>query len=73
MSADDLAAWDDYGTWSGVLDLIATAMRTYQRDRDADPVATADRLRTLGRMLDHAATIVREDEADRLRSRAVSA
>jgi hypothetical protein len=62
MSAADLAAWDDYGTWSGVLDLIATAMRTYQCDRDGDPVAAADRLRTLGRMLDHAATSVREDE-----------
>jgi hypothetical protein len=69
----DLDGWDDYGTWSGVLDLIATAMRTYQRDRDADPVAAADRLRTIGRMLDHAATSVREDELDRRRSRAVSA
>jgi hypothetical protein len=60
MSAD-LAGWDDYGTWSGILDLVATAMRTYE-DRDRDPVAAADRLRTLGRMLDHAATSVREDE-----------
>ena len=61
MTADDLAAWDDYGLWSGILDLVATAMRTYE-DRDRDPVAAADRLRTLGRMLDHAATIVRDDE-----------
>ena len=61
MSADDLAGWDDYGRWSGILDLMATAMRTYE-DRDRDPVAAADRLRTLGRMLDHAATSVREDE-----------
>jgi hypothetical protein len=57
----DLDGWDDYGTWSGILDLVATAMRTYE-DRDRDPVAAADRLRTLGRMLDHAATSVREDE-----------
>lgn len=62
MTAADLDGWDNYGTWSGVLDLIATASRVYQWDRDDDPAAAADRLRTLGRMLDHAATAVHEDE-----------
>jgi hypothetical protein len=66
MTAADLHAADDYATWSGVLDLIGQAMRTYQ-DRDADPVHAADRMRTLGRMLDHAATELRLAELDRRR------
>jgi hypothetical protein len=72
MTADPVATgWSDHRTWSDVLDLIRAASWC-AADRDDDPVAAADRLRTIGRMLDHAATIVREDEADRRRSRAVS-
>ena len=61
MSADDLDGWDDGATWSTILDLITRASWT-AADRHDDPAAAADRLRTLGRMLDHAATSVREDE-----------
>ena len=61
MTAADLDGWDDGATWSTILDLITRASWT-AADRHDDPVAAADRLRTLGRMLDHAATTVREDE-----------
>jgi hypothetical protein len=61
VTTDDLPAWDEVGTWSGVLDVTYLAIRTYE-GRDADPLAAADRLRTLGRMLDHAASEVREVE-----------
>ena len=61
MSEEELAGWDDYGTWGGILDLLSQANRTYE-DRHQDPVGSADRLRTLGRMIDHAAGSVREDQ-----------
>ena len=68
----DLADLADYCTWSGILDLIGQAHRCLQ-DRDADPVHAADRMRTLGRMLDHAATDVRLQELDRHYRTAVTA
>jgi hypothetical protein len=68
----DAPAWEDVGTWSGILDVTMTAIRTYE-GREDDPVAAADRLRTLGRMLDHAATEVRDVEiAARYRSEVTS-
>jgi hypothetical protein len=61
MTGEELAGWDDYGRWSGILDLLSQAMRTYE-DHYQDPAGSADRLRTLGRMIDHAAGLVREDQ-----------
>lgn len=58
---DDAPDWDHVGTWSGILDVTYRAIRAYE-GREADPVAAADRLRTLARLLDHAATDVREGE-----------
>ena len=51
---------------SGILDVIAHAHRAYA-DHEGDPAVAADRLRTLGRMLDHAASEVRDRELDRVR------
>jgi hypothetical protein len=61
MTGEELAGWDDYGTWSGILDLLSQGMRAYE-DHYQDPAGSADRLRTLGRMIDHAAGSVREDQ-----------
>ena len=64
---DELDA-DGYGTWSGVLALLSAANRTYEARYvfDANPADAADRLRTIARLLEAAATEVREDELARI-------
>lgn len=70
MDRYELRDVDDYGTWSGILELLSAAMRTYEgtpfntdvRERER----AADELRTLARLIEAAATEVREHELMRL-------
>ena len=71
MDRYELADVMDYATWSGILELVSIANRAYDcahfnpnaRDRER----AADELRTIARLLEAAATEVREDELDALR------
>lgn len=70
MDRYELRHVDDYGTWSGILELLSAAMRTYERTPFNTDVRererAADELRTLGRLIEAAATEVREHELMRL-------
>lgn len=72
MDRYELRDVDAYGTWSGILELLSMANRAYEgrtfstdvRERER----AADELRTIARLLEAAATEVREDELLRLRA-----
>ena len=72
MDRYELRDVDDYGTWSGILELLSAAMRTYERTPFNTDVRererAADELRTLARLIEAAATEVREGELMRLRA-----
>ena len=72
MDRYELRDVDDYGTWSGILELLSAAMRTYERTPFNTNVRErergADELRTLARLIEAAATEVREHELMRLRA-----
>ena len=70
MASDELRYADEYGTWSGILELLSSAMSTYEYryTEHARPEEVADRMRTIARALHAAATEVREDELMRLRA-----
>jgi hypothetical protein len=70
MDRYELRDVDEYGTWSGILELLSMAMRTYERTPFNTDVRererAADELRTLARLIEAAATEVREHELMRL-------
>lgn len=70
MDRYELMDVDEYGTWSGILELLSIAMRVYERTPFNTDVRererAADELRTLGRLIEAAATEVREDELARI-------
>lgn len=71
MDRYELADVQDYATWSGILELLSLGMRAYEaasfnkNTREREQVA--DELRTIGRLIEAAATEVREDELATLR------
>jgi len=71
MDRYELADVMEYATWSGILELIYTAMAAYEavrfNDNTRERERIADELRTIGRLLEASATEVREDELATLR------
>ena len=72
MDRYELRDVHDFGTWSGILELLSAAMRVYERTPFNTNVRererAADELRTLARLIEAAATEVREHELMRLRA-----
>ena len=72
MDRYELRDVGDFATWSGILELLSAAMRAYERTPFNTDVRererAADELRTLARLIEAAATEVREDELMRLRA-----
>ena len=71
MDRYELADVMDYATWSGILELLSSGMHAYEdasfNRNTVERERAADELRTIARLLEAAATEVREDELARLR------